>query len=241
LHSSVEALSKEKVQKLSALMLLTDRHLRLILLICNLLGFANCVLYYGLTLSTPSLGGNRFVNFGIMGVVEIPAIFVAWYSADRLGRRISLCVFHMVAGIPLAIVAFIPATTASGVDLLPAIITLTMIAKFGITTSFALMILYTKELFPTSLRGTGGGISAAFANIGSMLAPFAAYLMKTRFYWAPNVCFAIISVVVGGLVLLLPETAKKPLPDTLEDVHAMFNPEVRKKIGVDANKHMSLN
>lgn len=41
---------------------------------------------------------------------------------------------------------------ANRVDLTPLLITLVMAGKFGITGSFAVMILYAKELFPTTLR-----------------------------------------------------------------------------------------
>ena len=34
--------------------------------------------------------------------------------------------------------------------------------------------------------------------------------------------FGAISITAGMLVLFLPETAKKPLPQTVDDVHLMF-------------------
>jgi len=214
----------QKLKPISAKLLLTDRYLRLVLIISNLLWFANCLVYYGLILSTPSLAGNRFMNFFIMGLVEIPATFLAFYTTDKYGRRLSTSVYHFVAGIPLAIVIFVPHVTSSGTNLTPLIITLIMISKFGISGSFAVIVLYTKELFPTSLRGTGGGICQMLGNIGNIIAPFAGYLSKTNnLFWLPNVAFGAVSVIIAILVLLLPETAKKPLPQTVEDLHAMFH------------------
>ena len=44
------------------------------------LPFCRCVsslVYYGLSLSTGSLAGNRYLNFFLSGIVEIPAYLVA--------------------------------------------------------------------------------------------------------------------------------------------------------------------
>ena len=42
--------------------------------------------------------------------------------------------------------------TASGIDLSPLVISLVMLSKFGISASFSIIVVYTKELFPTNLR-----------------------------------------------------------------------------------------
>ena len=60
-------------------------------------------------------------------------------------------------------------------DLQPLVITVALTAKFGITISFAVLVLYTKELFPASLRGTSSGIYLACGRIGNMITPFGVY------------------------------------------------------------------
>ena len=39
--------------------------------------------YYGLLLATPALAGNRFMNFFLMGLVEIPAYIITQLLIDR--------------------------------------------------------------------------------------------------------------------------------------------------------------
>ena len=43
--------------------------------------------------------------------------------------------------------------------MVPLITTLALLSKFGITGSFAMIVLYTKELFPTTLRFAQGNTS----------------------------------------------------------------------------------
>ncbi len=42
---------------------------------------ANECLYYALTLSTPSLAGNRFMNYFLSGFMEIPAYTLGYIFA----------------------------------------------------------------------------------------------------------------------------------------------------------------
>ena len=47
-----------------------------------------------------------------------------------------------------------------------------MIGKFCISASFAIVYVYSAEVFPTVLRTTGVGSSSMFARFGSILAPY---------------------------------------------------------------------
>jgi hypothetical protein len=63
-------------------------------------------------------------------------------------------------------------------DLLPVRIAMTMFGKASITYSYALIYLYTPEVFPTVIRGTGLGAGALMSRIGGVLAPFIADLVS---------------------------------------------------------------
>ncbi len=45
--------------------------------------FSNCMVYYALTMSAGELGGNRYVNIGLAGLVEIPSHLVGYFFLDR--------------------------------------------------------------------------------------------------------------------------------------------------------------
>ena len=55
---------------------------------------------------------------------------------------------------------------------------LTMIGKYGITASLAVLVLYAGEIYPTTLRNEGLGLASTAGRIGGMVAPFSVYLVS---------------------------------------------------------------
>ena len=45
--------------------------------------FANMVVYYGIILFTPNLAGDRFVNFVLSALIEIPAYIAAYFVCKK--------------------------------------------------------------------------------------------------------------------------------------------------------------
>lgn len=94
---------------------------------------------------------------------------------------------------------------------------LAMVGKFGITASFAVIYVYTAEIFPTVLRQTGIGVSSMFARLGGVLAPII-NMLHNHSPTIPLVIFGTSPLLGAVLALALPETADRPLPDTVDDV-----------------------
>ncbi|MEQ2268322.1 hypothetical protein XENORESO_019935 [Xenotaenia resolanae] len=93
---------------------------------------------------------------------------------------------------------------------------LAMVGKFGITASFAVIYVYTAEIFPTVVRQTGIGVSSMFARMGGVLAPII-NMLHNHSPATPLIIFGTSPLLGAVLALALPETADRPLPDTLED------------------------
>lgn len=68
----------------------------------------NSMVYYGLSLSTKSLGGSIYKNFAILAAVEIPAVLLATWVLTRCGRRIVLCSVMVFGGIACIGTVFVP-------------------------------------------------------------------------------------------------------------------------------------
>lgn len=91
---------------------------------------------------------------------------------------------------------------------------LEMLGKFGITASFCIVYAVTSELFPTVIRNTAMGLCSMAARIGTITSPFILFL--GNYYKAlPYILMGGLGILGALLCLLLPETHKKALPETI--------------------------
>lgn len=171
----------------------------------------NAFVYYALSLNTSDLGGNIFLNFFIAGAVEFPAYVLSIFVLKRVGRKLPMIINMIIGGLACILIIPIPD------HLLWLKITLAMLGKFCITASFAIIYVFSAEIFPTVVRNVGVGSSSTIARIGSILAPFVKELGRATYNSVPLIIYGVISIVAGSLVLLLPETNNKPVPDTIEE------------------------
>ena len=71
-------------------------------------------------------------------------------------------------------------------------ITFAMIGKMCISGSFAIIYLYSAELFPTCVRSIGIGTGSTCARIGGLIAPFLAELVSKNFMYYVLVIYSFI-------------------------------------------------
>ena len=91
-----------------------------------------------------------------------------------------------------------------------------LIGKFGSSAAFAIVFLFTAELFPTSMRNSAVGMCSTLARFGGILAPTVAQLGENR-PEAPFLIFGVATLIGGGVAYFLPETKGKKLPNTVEE------------------------
>ena len=58
-------------------------------------------------------------------------------------------------------------------------VTLTMLGKAAITYAYALVYLYTPEVYPTVVRGAGLGVGTLMSRLGGIVAPLVADLVSS--------------------------------------------------------------
>uniref|UniRef100_A0A8D3B4E1 Si:dkey-119m7.4 n=1 Tax=Scophthalmus maximus TaxID=52904 RepID=A0A8D3B4E1_SCOMX len=198
----------EVKRKYSCIDLVRTPRMRKQSLIVFYLWFVNVLVYYGLSLNVSDFGMNIYLTQMIFGLVEMPARTITLFTLNR-SRKISQLAFLAVGGTACLLTIFIP----SDMSVIKTV--LAMIGKFGITASLSIIYVYSAELFPTVIRQNGIGIGSMCARIGGVLAPMM-YLLKSISPLAPMVVCGLCPLLGSGLTLLLPETANKPLPDTIE-------------------------
>lgn len=61
-------------------------------------------------------------------------------------------------------------------------------------------------------------VCSALCDVGGIVVPFIVYRLVEIWHELPLVVFTVLGLIAGGLVLLLPETKGRVLPETVEDV-----------------------
>jgi MFS transporter, OCT family, solute carrier family 22 (organic cation transporter), member 4/5 len=166
--------------------------------------------YYGLSWNTNNLGGNALLNFVISGAIELPAYIFLLLTLNKWGRKSILAGSMILAGAVLLTTMVIP----QNYDWL--VITLTMLGKMAITASYGTIYIFSTEQFPTVIRNVGLGAASTSARIGGILAPYC-LLLADIWRPLPLMAFGALAFAGGLLSLMLPETHKKKLPDTIAE------------------------
>ncbi|XP_074657798.1 organic cation transporter-like protein isoform X2 [Tubulanus polymorphus] len=211
--------------------------LRLYTILEAIIWCCTSLIYYGLTLSTTVMAGGRFANYFLGAAIELPSYLVMHFSLQYIGRRISLVGLNAITGLVLIAATFCPEMIGE-TNLVPLIMTFNTIGKFCCTAAYGTIYIHTSELYPTNFRNRAVGIASAFARIGSMTAPFAAYLAQFM-YWLPGVIIGCIGLVTALLVLPLPETRDVPMPQTISDVDRPENNAISQTINTNELQLMS--
>uniref|UniRef100_A0A8C5WCU3 Solute carrier family 22 member 3 n=1 Tax=Leptobrachium leishanense TaxID=445787 RepID=A0A8C5WCU3_9ANUR len=174
--------------------------------------FTSAVIYQGLVMRLGIVSGSLYMDFFISAVVELPAAVIILLTIDRIGRRIPFALSNAGAGIACLITAFISD------DLLWLKRTLATIGRLCITMAFEIVYFVNTELYPTSLRNLSVSLCSGMCDLGGILAPFLLFRLAALWVELPLIIFAILGLLCGGLVMLLPETMGISLPETIEDV-----------------------
>ncbi|XP_077862435.1 organic cation transporter protein-like [Saccoglossus kowalevskii] len=173
-----------------------------------LIWFAISFVYYGLALNTDQLGTSPYVTYFISCLVEIPGTLSCWVLLDKVGRRWLMCSYMVLGGI--ALIISVPP------DNINVSATCAMIGKFFMSGSWTIIYIFSAEIYPTTVRNAGMGVSSTWARVGSIISP---YIMLLSDIWdpMPYLIMGITSIIAGLFALLLPETSHKDLPETLAE------------------------
>ncbi|XP_066104331.1 solute carrier family 22 member 2 isoform X2 [Saccopteryx bilineata] len=177
--------------------------------------FSGSALYQGLIMHTGLAGGSIYLDFFILALMEFPAALIIILSIDRVGRRYPWAGSNLVAGAACLASVFIPD------DLQWLRVTVACLGRMGVTLAYEMVCLVNAELYPTFIRNLGVLVCSSMCDIGGIITPFLVYRLTEVWHELPLVVFAVIGSVAGGLVLLLPETRGKTLPETVDEVENM--------------------
>ena len=97
-------------------------------------------------------------------------------------------------------------------------VVMSMFARFAAGICLKCGFLIINELFPTPIRNSAAAIGGAFGGIGSILGLL---LEPLEIYWKPlpAIIIGLNGILSALMVIFLPETKGKTLPESYEDVH----------------------
>merc|ERR1711892_555029 len=168
--------------------------------------------YFGLSYGSADMEGNFFVNNIILGVVELPGYLYVILLMDVWGRKPLFVLSLVFTGVSSIVSSFLTGTARN---------ILIYIAKNTASGAFALVFVYTSELFPTSVRSTGLGLCSMMARVGALFTPLMGDLAKATVDEAPYYLLGGFAALSGLLSILLPETLGNKLPEDIEDIKEM--------------------
>ncbi|CAD7005955.1 unnamed protein product [Ceratitis capitata] len=183
---------------------------------CSLCWVVTVLVYYGLSLNSVLLGGNKYYNFILIAFVEIPGFFIPCLTMDRYGRRYSLCGYMLLSGLCCLCTVFVDS------EHYYMQLSLFLVGKLAITAAFQVLYFFTSEIFPTNLRNSLMSFCSMVGRIGSMVAPQTPLLAK-YYANAPAILFATFALISGCLSLLFPETSNTILPTTVHEADKIGN------------------
>jgi putative MFS transporter len=171
--------------------------------------------YWGIFTWLPDLLARRGLSIVksleyaiVITLAQIPGYFSAAYLVERVGRKRTLAVYMLVAG--LSSFGLWAALSDLEVLLWGIILSAFNLGAWGVTYA------YTPELYPTSFRGTASGWANSIGRIGGIAGPYFVGLMLSLFKepFTSFIAFALAQLVSCFVVLTLGiETKGKTLEE----------------------------
>lgn len=138
---------------------------------CCLCWITNAFVYYGLSLNSVTLAGDKYINFILVCTAEIPGYIITIFVLNKFGRKHTLCASMLLCGAACLASEFIPVQH-------PVLrLIMFLIGKCSITVSFTVLYVFTTEMYPTNLRNSLVCACSMIGRIGSMAAPQTPFLV----------------------------------------------------------------
>ncbi|XP_041980241.1 organic cation transporter protein-like [Aricia agestis] len=182
------------------LAVLRSRALLLRLAVCSWCWVAAAFVYYGLTINSVALAGDKYINFALNMLMEVVASLLIVMSLERFGRKRSIFSAYLVCGFACVTPYFVShGNTVTG---------LYFVGKLAISFAYNSLYVFVAELFPTAVRSSALAACSLVGRAGSALAPQTPLLAPTT----QALLYGGAALSAALLVLLAPETRRAPLP-----------------------------
>ncbi|CAN6205746.1 unnamed protein product [Urochloa humidicola] len=167
------------------------------------------LVYYGMPLNVGSLGTNLYLSVTYNALAELPSAILSLAFIGKVNRRTTVVALTAAAGAFSLMCVVIPEGSAARMAA-------ELLSFFATITAFNLILIYSIELFPTSVRNSAVGMVRQALVLGGVAAPVLVALGRERSFYS----FGVFGLCIGCLGLFaacLPETRGRSMSDTMEE------------------------
>ncbi|XP_077561656.1 organic cation transporter protein-like isoform X2 [Haemaphysalis longicornis] len=169
------------------------------------------LVYYDLIYKISDFGGNPFLNFFLVSLLELPVMLVNVLLINYVPRRLICLLLYIPAALVCITLLFVPP------QLVWLQLSLAMAGKLAVHCAYSTLCVQVTECFPTEARAVALGSALTASRIGAIVAPFFKDLGRLTHTWVPTLFDMVLVIISVLLSLLVPETFRKRLPDTFKD------------------------
>ncbi|XP_038222177.1 solute carrier family 22 member 21-like [Zerene cesonia] len=166
--------------------------------------------YYGLSINSVSLAGNKYLNFMLVAFIEMPANALCCMVLNKFGRKKVLITWYTLSAVFCISLSLLPKQDS----IWPLIFYLA--GKFSITVSYTTVYISVSEAFPTNARQSLLAVCSTTGRIGSTLAPLTP-LLALYYQNLPTIFFGSLALTASVLSFATPETNNLTLPDNTKE------------------------
>lgn len=151
------------------------RILILRLIVCSFCWIIVTHIFYGLSVSATKISDddNKYLSYIVVMMAEIPASIISYFLLDYVGRRPTMCGALVTAGVATIASTFIPVEHTIIIRIL------FFIGMCATSTAFAVLYIFSAEIWPTGIRNTMMNICSMIGRFGSMLAPLTTLFVRS--------------------------------------------------------------
>ena len=139
--------------------------------------------------------------------------FIAGLLADCLGRKALMIISALLSCVAYTLQPYF--AMKANEDQLYNILNMAMLftACISIETAFTVVVIYSAEVFPTSIKGTAGGVLFTLTRVGAIVSPYVVAELKY-----PQVVASGCLIITMFIICTVSETKGKKLKEEVDEV-----------------------
>ncbi|XXG69148.1 hypothetical protein AAC387_Pa06g2086 [Persea americana] len=169
------------------------------------------LVYYGMPLGVGNLNFNLYLSTTLNALAELPSSLVTLLLIGRMNRKVAVLGFTTVSGICSVLCVLVGGGKRKGLQ-----IGVEVVSFFSACSAFNVLLIYTLELFPTSVRNSALSMVRQALVLGGVFSPMLVVAGRKDGFLSYGV-FGLVIGACGFSVTFLPETRKGGFCDTMEE------------------------